>query len=105
MNDLEFRKYLKIEIGLLETWVSEGWLLPMERDQYLEFSQADVARAQLILDLTQAMGVNDAGVDVAMGLIDQLHGLRATLRGLVDAIDRHDGTLRQRLGIEVIDLD
>jgi chaperone modulatory protein CbpM len=36
----------------------------------------DVARARLIRDLKDDFGVNDAGVDVILHLLDQLHGLR-----------------------------
>jgi chaperone modulatory protein CbpM len=61
------------------------------------FREADLARARLILDLTRRMGVNEAGVDVVMDLIDQLHGLRGTMRELVTAINQQDAEIQQRL--------
>ena len=39
----------------------------------------DIARANLIRDLKTNMGVNDAGLDVILHLIDHLHGLRKAL--------------------------
>jgi chaperone modulatory protein CbpM len=41
-----------------------------------------VARAQLIQDLREEMGVNDEGVALILQLIDQIHGLRRALRGV-----------------------
>nr|WP_246622999.1 chaperone modulator CbpM [Rhizobium laguerreae] len=45
-----------------------------------QFRDADLARARLILDLTNGVGVNEAGIDVIMDLVDQLHGLRMIMR-------------------------
>jgi hypothetical protein len=38
-----------------------------------------VARAQLIRDLKDDLGVNDEGVGVILNLVDQVHGLRRVL--------------------------
>ena len=45
----------------------------------LAFSEADLARAKLIRDLLQDLGVNDEGVGVILNLLDQMHGLRKAL--------------------------
>ncbi|CDM62876.1 MULTISPECIES: chaperone modulator CbpM [Rhizobium] len=97
MDDLEFRRFLKIDVRVLEVWVEQGWLLPQTRDGTRDFRDTDVARAQLILDLTRDMGVNDAGVDLIMDLVDQIHGLRATLRELLAAIEEQDEEVKRRL--------
>ena len=38
-----------------------------------------MARAQLIRDLKDDLGVNDEGVSVILNLVDQVHGLRRVL--------------------------
>jgi len=44
----------------------------------------DLARANLIHDLRDKMGVNDEGLGVILHLLDQLHALR---RALADTLD------------------
>ncbi|TCS03144.1 chaperone modulator CbpM [Rhizobium sp. BK418] len=97
MDDHEFRLHLKIEVSELELWVEQGWLVPAIREGRRRFGDADLARARLIFDLTHRMGVNEAGVDLIMDLVDQLHGMRGTMRQLVTAINRQDVEIRQRL--------
>ncbi|WP_246647868.1 hypothetical protein [Rhizobium laguerreae] len=43
-------------------------------------SPSRVKKRCLILDLTNGVGVNEAGIDVIMDLVDQLHGLRMIMR-------------------------
>ncbi|EPE94829.1 chaperone modulator CbpM [Rhizobium grahamii] len=97
MDDLEFRRFLKIDVTVLEVWVEQGWLLPQSQDGARDFRDTDVARGRLILDLTQDMGVNDAGVDLIMDLIDQIHGLRGTLRDVLAVMAEQDEEVKRRL--------
>lgn len=97
MNDLEFRRFLQIDVTVLNVWVEQGWLLPEMNGNSREFRDADVARGRLILDLTRDMGVNDAGVDLMMDLVDQIHGLRSTLREVLAAMEQQDDEVRRRL--------
>ena len=75
----EFLARASIDEQTLELWLSEEWLIPAEASQGEAYTEADVARAQLIHDLEQDMGVNNAGISVALHLLDQLHGLRHVL--------------------------
>ena len=75
---------LGLDAGTLHLWIEEGWLVP-QRDPDLAFSERDVARAQLILDLRREMGVNDQGISIILSLVDQMHGLRRVLRELMRA--------------------
>jgi chaperone modulatory protein CbpM len=76
----EFLALARISEPTLEMWLSEEWLLPVQQSQDEVYSEADVARAQLIQELTHDLGVNSAGVGVALHLLDQVHGLRLALR-------------------------
>jgi chaperone modulatory protein CbpM len=80
----QLQVHLNLDAGTLQLWIEEGWLLP-RRDRDLTFSEGDVARAQLILDLTREMGVNDEGIGIILSLVDQMHGLRRVLRELMQA--------------------
>ncbi|HEY0124727.1 MAG TPA: chaperone modulator CbpM [Rhizobium sp.] len=90
MNESEFRLRLEIDVTVLEVWIDQGWLIPETTEEGRSFRDADLARGQLILDLINAMGLNEPGVDLVMDLVDQLHGLRSTLRDLTDAVRRQN---------------
>ena len=85
METREFLVRTSLRAETLEMWVTEGWLLPERRDDNQSFSEVDVARAHLIRDLQNGLGVNEAGIDVILDLLDQLYGLRCTLREVLAA--------------------
>lgn len=105
MNDQEFRLYLKIDVVQLDFWIEQGWLIPETSRGQRQFRDADVARARLILDLMGNMGVNEAGVDIVMDLVDQLHGVRGTMGKLLTAIGRQERDVQQRLFETLEDVD
>ena len=55
----------------------------------LAFTDMDLARANLIRDLKDKMGVNDEGLGVVLHLLDQMHALRRALAAALEtrAID------------------
>jgi chaperone modulatory protein CbpM len=81
LNPEEFCLRAGIERTTLELWLGEGWLVPLEADTALLLSDVDLARARLIRDLRDGMGVNDEGIGIILDLIDQVHGLRSILQG------------------------
>lgn len=86
MRTQEFLTQTRLDGGSLDAWLKEGWLLPSGRDRSRDFSEVDVARAQLIQDLRHDLGVNDEAIPIILDLIDQVHGLRQLLRDLVGRI-------------------
>lgn len=91
---IELREFLlraRLDAGVLDAFVEAGWLVRREG-----FTELDVARACLIRDLREAMGVNDEGVGVVLDLVDQLHGVRAALRGLALALHTLPTPLREQ---------
>jgi chaperone modulatory protein CbpM len=91
MQRHEFLLAARLEPGALEMWIAAGWMLPRENAEAGPFSELDVARAQLIHDLRE-MGVNDDGIPIILELVDQLHGLRRTLRDLLATIHARPAT-------------
>jgi chaperone modulatory protein CbpM len=75
----EFLVRAQLERETLEAWIEEEWLIPGESADEVTFSDADVARAQLIRDLKNDLGINDEGVGAVLNLVDQVHGLRRVL--------------------------
>jgi chaperone modulatory protein CbpM len=75
-----------LTVTRLRVWVREGLIKPA--DEAAEtYSEADIARAALISTLEDELGFNQEDVPVLLNLIDQIHGLRSELRGLLDALD------------------
>jgi chaperone modulatory protein CbpM len=82
MNKQEFLAASGLQVRTLDLWLEQQWLAPERTSAGTNFSEMDVARARLILDLKTDLGVNDEGVDVILHLVDQLHGLRRALEQL-----------------------
>jgi chaperone modulatory protein CbpM len=96
MRRKEFLLATRLEQGILETWLAEGWLSPRSKDGNLSFSEIDVARVQLIRDLAE-LGVNDESIPIVLNLVDQVHGLRWTMRQLLVKIRAQPGETRRQI--------
>ena len=94
METREFILQSRLDAQSVETWVEAGWLLPRQDGTTRDFSEVDLARAQLIHDL-EHLGVNDEAIPVILDLIDQVHGLRRTLRDLLSAIHAQPEAMRR----------
>jgi hypothetical protein len=57
----EFVIRARVEQQAVETWIAAGWLVPPQTAPEPMFSDVDLARAQLIRDLREDLGVNDEG--------------------------------------------
>jgi chaperone modulatory protein CbpM len=84
----------------LETWIAEQWIRPIRDDDGWVFAEADLARAQLIRDLTGELAIDTETVPVVLSLIDQNHALRRQLHDILAAIgnlppDTRDEIMRQ----------
>ena len=75
-----------LTITRLRVWVSQGWIKPVD-DAAQGYSEADLARAALICNLEDELGFAEEDVPVLLSLIDQIHGLRAELKGLLDVLE------------------
>lgn len=86
LSRLEFLSLFEMRAETLDAWIEEEWLMPGSSSVELTFSDIDVARTRLILELQADLGVNDEGIGVILHLVDQLHGMRLTLLELRDAV-------------------
>jgi chaperone modulatory protein CbpM len=84
----EFLLRARLDHDTLEMWIAQEWIVPRGSDPEVFFTDADVARAELIRDLRGDLEVNDAGVGVILDLVDQMHGLRNVLAGLLRSMRR-----------------
>jgi chaperone modulatory protein CbpM len=88
----EFLVRAHVERQSVRAWIAAGWIVPPRTDPEPMFSDVDLARAQLIRDLRDDLGVNDEGVSVILHLLDQMHGLRRSMHELLS--EMRDRTAR-----------
>jgi chaperone modulatory protein CbpM len=75
-----------LTVTRLRVWVRQGLIKPADQPAQ-GFSEADLARAALICNLEDELGFAEEDVPVLLSLIDQIHGLRSELRGLIEALE------------------
>lgn len=88
ITKLEFLARAELDGKTLDVWIEEEWLIPSRTPDDLVFSEADLARAGLIRELMDDLGVNAEGVGVALHLLDQVHGLRKAMAEVLKSIHR-----------------
>src|SRR5262245_65857608 len=86
----------RLTVTRLRVWVAQGWIKPAGAAAQ-NYSEADLARAALICNLEDELGFDEEDVPALLNLIDQIHGLRAELKGLIDALEDLTTELRARV--------
>jgi len=82
---VDFLAHAELDRETLNVWIEEQWVVSRGSAADWEFSEADLARAALIRDLPEDLGVNAEGIGIVLNLVDQVHGLRSVLADLVSA--------------------
>ena len=62
----------------------------------LVFRRMDLVRMELLCELSEAFELKDDALGVVISLIDQLHGARAELRAMLDALAREPDEVAQQ---------
>src|ERR1700749_122075 len=96
ITEREFLERARLDRRTLAVWIEEEWLIPSGAAGEHAFPDMDLARASLIHDLKDNMGVNDEGLGVVLHLLDQMHALRRALAAaLASARDRQPSPERE----------
>ena len=89
------------KIGLsprtLRVWIEEGLLEPQREGRRYIFNEEDLQRLLLIRRLREELGVNLAGIDIILQLLDRINELQEEvhrLRHLLGKEDNPKGTIR-----------
>jgi chaperone modulatory protein CbpM len=88
----------------VERWVERGLLRPTAEGDAWIFEPVDVARAELLADLTDQMGFDEEAVETVIDLLDQVHTLRRQLRQLGLAIGRQPSETREAIAVALKEL-
>lgn len=81
----------------LTTYVKHEFLLPTQSEAGPVFTLADLARIELICDLTEQFDLKEDALGVVLSLIDQLHGVRGELHRVMGAIEAQPEDVQGRI--------
>lgn len=91
-------KLLNVHPQTLRMYEREGLLEPRRSKQNRRlYSDADLERIRQIRRLTRDLGVNIAGVDIILDLLEQVQGLQAQVRQLQDELARKTALVPRQL--------
>lgn len=81
----------------LENYIRSGVVQPVHSPGGPRFREVDIARLQLVVDLSEGYHLDEDALMLVLSLVDQLHGLRGDMRAILDAIAREPVETRLRL--------
>jgi chaperone modulatory protein CbpM len=70
----------------IERWINNQWVRPDGPPGHYRFGEIDAARVGLILELRDAMAINEDALPVILSLLDQVYDLRRDLRAMKAAL-------------------
>jgi chaperone modulatory protein CbpM len=79
-------RYRSLERRELTRWVENRWVLPERHAESWVFHEVDVARVELIIGIRRDFAIDDEAMDLVLGLLDQVYGMRRRMRRLCDAV-------------------
>lgn len=85
----------------LERWIFRGLVRPEEDGDTPRFTDIDVARVELLVELGEVLACDDETLESVMGLLDQVHGLRRRLAILAHAIRSQPQSVQDAIVAEV----
>ncbi|WP_240643586.1 hypothetical protein [Paracoccus siganidrum] len=74
---------------------------PLATPQGPAYREADLARLQLLCDLSECYELQDDALAMVMSLIDQLNTMRGDMRALMQAVASEPDEVRHRVGSNV----
>lgn len=80
-------RIVQLEPIELERWIAERWVLPVSEGSGYVFSELDVARVRLIIELRRDLAVGEDAMPIVLRLLDQLYATRRRMRSLLRALE------------------
>ncbi len=85
----------------LSRYIHAELIRPQRTEQGFFFVEVDIARLELLCDLSEDLELNEAAIKVVISLVDQLHETRRDLTLLADAIETLPSDLRSRINAAI----
>lgn len=81
----------------LVRFVSLRMIEPVQSPQGAVYREVDLARLRLLVDLVESYEIEDDALSLVIGLVDQLHGLRAEMATILRALAQQPPEIREKL--------
>lgn len=78
---------LRVHPQTLRLYEREGFITPHRMGNQRLYSEADIERLELVLNLTRELGVNRAGVDIILRLRSRLESIQREMERAMAAMD------------------
>jgi MerR family transcriptional regulator/heat shock protein HspR len=78
---------LEVHPQTLRLYEREGFVTPTRINRQRLYSDMDVKRLHLIIELTRDMGVNRAGVDIILRMRSRLEGMQREMNEMLGMLD------------------
>jgi chaperone modulatory protein CbpM len=82
----------------LVSFVQAEIVVPLQSESGPVYCQMDIARIELLCELSEQFDLQDEALGMVISLIDQLHGVRAELRTVLAAVESEQAEVRSRIG-------
>lgn len=83
----------------LVRFVEVDLVRPQRADSGTVYRRIDIARIELLCDLSDDLDLDEAALGIVISLIDQLHAARQDLTIMASAIDALPPDIRERIGV------
>jgi len=80
--DILCARFTSLNPDDLRRWIAEGHVRTDRAADDLIFTEIDVERVRLILELRDLMQVNEEALPIVLSLLDQIYELRRRMRAL-----------------------
>jgi MerR family transcriptional regulator/heat shock protein HspR len=71
----------------LRMYEREGFVTPRRINRQRLYSDKDVERLNLVIELTKDLGVNRAGVDIILRMRSRMEAMHREISGMMDLVD------------------
>lgn len=90
-------RYAGLRRRTLHIWIERGWVAPKRDAMGYRFREIDAARIGMIHEFSSELALGEDAMEIVLGLLDQVHGLRHQLRCLAEAVSAEPDDVRRRI--------
>ncbi|MBV1896849.1 MAG: hypothetical protein KUG70_10340 [Rhodobacteraceae bacterium] len=81
----------------LVSFVEAEIIVPVLTEDGPAYRKIDIMRMELLCELSEQFDLQEDALGVVMSLVDQLHGVRAELRTVLEAVETEQPEVRDRI--------
>jgi chaperone modulatory protein CbpM len=82
----------------LTRFVQAEIVMPVQTETGPQFGAVDLARLELLCELSDEFDLNEDALGLVISLVDQLHSTRTDLRNILTALENEADEVRDRIG-------